>query len=86
LAVLHPFSAFPRDRGVFNADDLGGDGDVGVVGVSMPAVTAMSALIFDVWVSLFPTFYLLSVRYRTIDPVTVRYRTRNKIANSLLLP
>jgi hypothetical protein len=30
LAVPHPFSAFPRDRGVFNA---GGDGDVGDVGV-----------------------------------------------------
>jgi len=32
LAVPHPFSAFPRDRGVFNAGDLG---DVGVVGVAI---------------------------------------------------
>jgi hypothetical protein len=32
LAFPHPFSAFPRDRGLFNAGDLGGDGDVGDVG------------------------------------------------------
>src|SRR5215831_6214899 len=37
----------------------------------------------DAWVSLFSTFYLLLVRYRTIDPFKVRYRTDNQIAISL---